>query len=247
MRGDRNVERMRGVAHGLHLVESPHLQLALVRGDRTGGMDLDPVAAVLDLTTRGGDHLLDGVHHGRVADFAFVGDETSGSSADRSEQRLNSGGDARTFDGPGFHRIANLGADAVHGVGVHHRRDTREEEFGKIERGHHGGQSRRTMEEQLVVRLNVVERDVAVSVDQPGHHGEASRIDHGGLAQRVGRNCARDVGRGGHGHDLVVHGDDIAIDCGSAGAVDDSSVGDVEHGHDGQSTSRSVPHWAGEP
>jgi hypothetical protein len=78
-------------------------------------------APVLDVAAGGGDHLVDRVDHRRVADLALVGDETAGGAADRGEQRLHARDHPRTVEGPGVHHVADLRADAVHGVGVDER------------------------------------------------------------------------------------------------------------------------------
>ncbi len=175
---DGNAERVRGGADRLHLIEGPDLQLTLMRRDRTSGMDLDPVGTVFDLAPGFDNHLVDRVDDRGIADPTLVGDQPPGCATDRGEQRLHARSDSRTRERTRLDCLPNFRTNAHHRVWIHDRGDARQEKFGEVEQRHHCRSGGRSMKEQLVVGLDVVERDVTMGIDETRHDRRSVSVDH---------------------------------------------------------------------
>ncbi len=148
-------------------------------------MDLDEVRALLDLAPGGQDHLIDRAYDLCVSDLALVGDESAGRTPHRCEQCGHARRDPRALDPAGSHGISDCRAHSEDRVGIGDRSDSGKQQLGKMVSSGQRGQRVIPVEEQLVVAAWLVEGEVAVRVDQPGHHGAPSGVHTG----HTGRRC----------------------------------------------------------
>ena len=223
VRHHRGAELVRGVAHRPQLVAAPAQHLAGAPGQQPGSVDLDPVGAVLDVPAGPHDGLVEGVDHLGVAHHALVGDEPPGGAADRGDQGLHAGADARAGGDTRLDSVAQRRPHREQRVGVAEGGDARPQNLGEVLARHQRGGGGVAVEEELVVGLHVVEGGVAVGVDEPRHHRPATGVD------------ALGAGPGGLGGARPHHRDVVAAQQHAwigarrrAGGVDESAAGDED-------------------
>ena len=223
VRHHRGAELVRRVADSPQLVATPSQHLAGASRQQPGGVDLDPVGAVLDVPAGPHHGLVEGVDHLGIANHALVGDEPTGRPADGGDQRLHAGADARPRHDAGLDGVAQRRTHGEQRVGVAVGGDPRPQHLGEVLARHQRGHRRVAVEEELVVGLHVVESGVAVGVDEPRHDRPAGGVD------ALGAGSGRRGGSRSDHQDVVAPQQHARIGaCGRAGGVDEGAAGDED-------------------
>ena len=179
MAGYGQAKLVRGINRQLQLVIIPDLDLAFaaLARDQSGDMDLDPVDPAFGLLADFGDDLVLCPRDFQITDRALIGHQHSGGSANRGKQRIAPACHARAFAHAALNRVTQVERDIIDGIRVEQAGDTGTQYFLDVVRRDQCRESLAPMEEQLIVGMGLIKADVAMRIDQPGHHRAAAGID----------------------------------------------------------------------
>ena len=183
MAHDRCVEGVGRVADQLQFFPGPDTHLPLVRLARNdaGDVYLDPVRAHLYLAPNLAHDLIKAGHAHVITGDALVRDQTTRSAADPGNERVGAAGHAWALGDSRLDGVAQIDHVLEGGIRIQKTRDPGSDELLRVVGGNQRRQRIAPLMEYLGIRRRIVEGEVAVGVDEPGHHRLPTHIHDLGI------------------------------------------------------------------